>query len=193
MKSLKPQKGCFLKLIFLDRDGVINKFPGVGHYVIRPEDFEFIPGSIEAIRLLKDAGFELHVISNQGCVTKGEITLKALQDLTQVMLRTVEKGGGKIDGVFYCVHESRDLCECKKPKTALLKQALRGRKADIPSIFFIGDSQEDMQAAENLGCQKLLVLSGRTRETDLETFQPKPDFVKKDLWEAAQWILQRKS
>jgi len=181
-----------LKIIFLDRDGVINSFPGMGAYVTRWEDFYFLPRAIEAIALLSEAGFELNIISNQGCVARGDISLASLNGLTQKMLKEIETGGGKIAGVFYCVHQSSDNCDCKKPKTKLFHDALRSRAVDWKSVYFIGDSVEDMQAGRNLGCQKILVLSGRNGESDVKDFPVKPDDVKKDLWEAAQWILQKK-
>lgn len=181
-----------MKIIFLDRDGVINRFPGMGAYLTRWEDFYFLPGVIDAIALLSQAGFELNIISNQGCVAHGDISLEGLNDITHRMLKKIEAGGGKIAGVFYCVHQTSDNCDCKKPKTKLFHDALRGRTVDLKSVYFVGDSIEDIQAGENLGCQKILVLSGRNGESDLKDFPVKPDVVKKDLWEAAQWILQKK-
>lgn len=181
-----------LKLIFLDRDGVINQFPGIGNYVTRWEDFHFLPRAAEAIALLSKAGYEVNVISNQGCVSRGDLTLEDLQKITGQMLKAVEKIGGKIHGVFYCPHQTNDHCDCKKPKTRLFQDALHGRSVTLKGIYFVGDSVEDMEAAQNLGCGKLLVLSGRNGPADVERFSVKPDVIKKDLWEAASWILQQK-
>ena len=182
-----------MKLVFLDRDGVINEFPGMGAYLTRWEDFHFLPRVIEAVALLSKAGYELNIVSNQGCVARGDISLDGLNEITRKALRQIEAGGGRIAGVFYCIHQSSDNCECKKPKTKLFYDALRGRTVEMRSVYFIGDSVEDMQAGEALGCQKILVLSGRNGESDVQDFPVKLDVVKKDLWEAAQWILQKKS
>ncbi len=183
-----------MNFIFLDRDGVINEFPGKGEYVTRWEDFSFIPNAIDAIRRLKEAGFEIYVVSNQGCVSRGMITLSALHEMTNRMLKDIENQGGKIDGVFYCIHQTSDQCECKKPKTSLFIEAMRGRPVDWESTYFIGDSQEDVEAGKNLGCRTMLVLSGRTHNNqEVERMSLKPDVVKKDLSEAVHWILEKKS
>ncbi len=183
-----------MSVIFLDRDGVINEFPGKGEYVTRWEDFRFIPNAIDAIRRLKEAGFEIHVVSNQGCVSRGLLTLPTLQQMTNRMLKDIENQGGKIDGVFYCIHQTSDQCECRKPKTSLFREATRGRPVAWESTYFIGDSQEDVEAGKNLGCRTMLVLSGRIQNNqEVEGMSFKPDVVKKDLWEAVRWILEEKS
>ena len=183
-----------MRIIFLDRDGVINEFPGKSAYVTRWEDFHFLPNAINAIKLLKEAGYEIHVVSNQGCVSRGLMTLAELQGLTNNMLKSIERNGGAIDGVFYCIHQIEDHCECKKPKTTLFKEAVRGRHVDWESVYFIGDSEEDMEAGKNLGCLTLLVLSGRIGKLEeVQDLNHQPDFVKKDLWDAVRWILQEKS
>ncbi|MBI3252167.1 MAG: HAD-IIIA family hydrolase [Candidatus Omnitrophica bacterium] len=180
------------KFIFLDRDGVINEFPGPGGYVTDWKKFRFIPKSAEAIALLSRAGFEIAVISNQGGVSKGLMTSEDLKRLTRQMLEAVKKKGGKIAGVFYCEHQTSDRCDCKKPKPALFYRAIGGRAADWKSIFFIGDSREDILAGKALGCKTLMVLTGRLKEKDIPALPAKPDAVKKDLWEAARWIIQKK-
>jgi len=186
-------KKRFRKLIFLDRDGVINRFPGFGAYVTSQKAFHWLPGALKAIRRLSEAGFEINVISNQGCVAHRLISVQALRGLTLRMLKEIKKAGGEVQGVFCCPHKTSDGCLCKKPNIVLFKKALRRRRFDLEKVFFIGDSKEDVQASKNLGCQALLVLSGRTRRKDLKTFEPKPDVVKKNLLEAALWITQKKS
>ncbi|MBI4352882.1 MAG: HAD-IIIA family hydrolase [Candidatus Omnitrophica bacterium] len=181
------------RVVFLDRDGVINRFPGIGNYVTRREDFRFLPRVREAVRLLNDAGFELKVLSNQGCVSHGLLTKKELEVITRKMLAGIEKKGGRIKGVHYCPHRTADHCRCKKPETGLFKKAVGWRKFDFSKTYFVGDSREDVEAGRRIGCRTLLVLSGRTKKKDLAVFQPKPDLVKKDLWEAAKWIIQEKS
>jgi len=114
--------------------------------------------------------------------------------MTREMLVAVEAEGGKICGVFYCLHETKDQCECKKPKTGLFQEAARDRVIDFRSTFFIGDSAEDVEAGEAIGCKKVLVLSGRTRGAhEAAQFPSKPDVIKKDILEAAQWILANES
>ncbi|MGH7198652.1 MAG: D-glycero-alpha-D-manno-heptose-1,7-bisphosphate 7-phosphatase [Candidatus Omnitrophota bacterium] len=179
------------KILFLDRDGVINRFPGMGFYVTRQKDFHFLPNALRALGFLTRAGYELNVISNQGCVARKLITRAGLDRLTQRMKRIVEKKGGRLR-VFYCTHQQSDDCACKKPKTKLFKKAIRGRKIDLRAAYFIGDSEEDVMAGKGLGCKTVLVLSGRNKRRDVGKFSVKPDFIKKDLWEAARWIIRKK-
>lgn len=180
-----------MKLIFLDRDGVINEFPGFGNYVVALDQFKLIPSSVSAIAALKQAGYEINVISNQGCVSRKLITPEALEEITNHMRSEIEKSGGKLDGVFYCPHQTSDNCECRKPKTGLLKKAVGSRSIDVGSAYFIGDSEEDMQAGREFGCKTILVLSGRSRAGDLPNFSTKPDFIKDNLAQAVQWLLQK--
>ncbi len=179
-------------IVFLDRDGVINAFPGKGQYVTRQENFQFLPRALEAVRLLTEADCEIYVISNQGCVSRGLITEKALGEMTERMLEEIRAHGGNIQKVYYCFHQKLDNCECKKPKIKLFLEVLGNRKPDMKQVFFVGDSEEDLGAAKNLGCQGILVLSGKTTAEDLSNFPLTPDVVRNDLYEAAQWIIQKK-
>jgi D-glycero-D-manno-heptose 1,7-bisphosphate phosphatase len=181
------------KIIFTDRDGVINEFPGMGNYVTRWDQFRFLPKAVEALALLTRAGYEIHVISNQGCVSRGLVTREDLEEITRRMEGEIQKAGGKLAGVFYCLHQVSDHCDCKKPKTSLFEKALKGRAVPRREIYFIGDTQEDIEASRNLGCQSVLVLSGKVKEEGIGRLNPPPEHVKKDLWDAAQWILAKKS
>lgn len=182
-----------MALVLLDRDGVINEFPGVGAYVTSWEMVRFVPKAKEALALLTRAGYDTAVISNQGCVARGMITREGLDALTGRMMGEIEAAGGKLGSAFYCVHQTSDVCECKKPKTGLFHEAMRGRPENPASVYFIGDSEEDMAAGKAFGCRTILVLSGRTRSEDVEKLKTPPDAVKKDLWDAANWIIARAS
>ncbi len=179
------------RVVFLDRDGVINAFPGKGLYVTKSEDLRILPGAASGISILKKAGCDIFVITNQGCVSRKYITAMELESMHGEMRRRLEGEGAVIDGIFYCPHQTSDACECKKPKTALFKKAVEGRGVDFAKTFFVGDSEEDMAAGRAIGCCTVLVLSGRTRECDVEQLVTKPDIVKKDLLEAARWIAEK--
>lgn len=181
-----------MKLLFLDRDGVINQFPGMGYYVTSWKRFRFLPGAKKAIALLSKSGFEIHIISNQGCVARRMITRAGLKLITDRMLGQIRRSGGEISGVHYCPHQATDRCACKKPGTKLFKKAIGRRKVDLKSVYFIGDSKEDVQASKNLGCKSLLVLCGRNRLKNVKDFPVKPDEIKKDLWSAASWLVRKK-
>ena len=99
------------KVIFLDRDGVINEFPGHGNYVTKVKDFHFVPGSLEAIRKLTEEGYAMFVISNQAGVGKGVYSQNKLDRITRYMLKKVNKKDGKIQKVFYCTHRSDRGCD----------------------------------------------------------------------------------
>ena len=152
---------------------------------------KLIPRAAEAVALLTQAGYELHIISNQGCVSHGLLTSARLNKMTKRMLHEIRKAGGRIKRVHYCPHKSVDGCRCKKPQTLMLRRALNGRRLDRRKIVFIGDSVEDMGAGKSFGCRTVLVLSGRNKKRDVPLLAFKPDFVKKNLWEAALWLTKR--
>jgi histidinol-phosphate phosphatase family protein len=118
--------------------------------------------------------------------------LEELNEMTDEMKADIEAAGGRINGVFYCLHQKSDGCDCKKPKTKLFLEAVKGRKVDFKDVYFIGDSREDIEAGKALGCNTVLVLSGRTQPADMAAFEPKPGAVKNDLLEAVTWILSKK-
>ena len=156
-----------MSLIFLDRDGVINRFPGKDRYVTSFSHFSFLPGVKLAVRLLSEAGHELVVISNQGGVSRGTITEKKLWLMTRRMLASLERAGGNIRKVFYCTHQTSDACGCKKPKLGLIRKAVGHRRGLLKKAYFIGDSKEDVETAAGAGCRSILVLSGRSKKKDI--------------------------
>ena len=181
------------QLVFVDRDGVINRFPGKGAYVTKDSDLVLLPQALKGLRALTEAGYDIAVISNQGCVSRGLITKKALKSMTDRMRKDIRAAGGKIKKVFYCYHQTSDQCRCKKPKTLLFETAIKGYRIPRKKIFFLGDSQEDIQAAKNFGCRSILVLSGRLKKKDIPHLETKPDFVHKNLWEASKWLIEKRS
>ncbi|MFA4991765.1 MAG: HAD-IIIA family hydrolase [Candidatus Omnitrophota bacterium] len=178
------------KIIFLDRDGVINKDPGFGDYVKSWREFKFLPGAIDAIRLLNKNGYDIHVISNQAGVAKGLFTQEDLDEITGNMLEEIEARGGEIKSVSYCVHAADAGCDCRKPKTGLIKKAVEGLDADFKKIYFIGDSRLDVGAGRNAGCKTVLLLTGKERPEDIGKFEHRPDFIKNNLLEAVRWVLR---
>lgn len=183
------------KIIFLDRDGVINREPGKRDYVLDWKYFKFLPGALRAIRLLSQAGYTLYIISNQGCVNHGLITKSKLKEITARMIKEIRANGGSIQGVHYCIHRKVDACRCKKPQIGLLVEALGKRvpKKTASRYHFIGDNEIDVQAGRTFGCQTTLVLCGKTRSrAEARRFVAQPDNIKKNLLETAQWILRSK-
>ncbi len=182
-----------MKVVFLDRDGVINEFPGNGKYVTKLKEFRFIPGSLEALRILTEKDYTIFVISNQAGVAKGVYTRDKLNHITRNMLQEVKTGGGRIKKVFYCTHRSEDGCDCRKPEIGSVRRALELMNKTIRSAqraFFIGDTEVDILAGHNAGCKTIFVLSGREDRRHMRGWTVKPDFIAQNLLEAAQIISQ---
>jgi D-glycero-D-manno-heptose 1,7-bisphosphate phosphatase len=182
-----------MRAIFLDRDGVINRYPGHKKYVTSLKQFRLLPGVKHALRRLSREGFTLLVISNQAGVGRGIYSQRTLDRITRSMLTRIAAAGGRITHVYYCTHRKELNCRCRKPRPGLLYQA----KKDFPKIeleksFFIGDSIRDVLAAHSAGCKSILVLSGREKLSNRKHWQAQPDFVFKHLSEAAAFILGRK-
>lgn len=184
------------KVVFLDRDGVINRFPGNGGYVTRIKDFHFLPGALAAIRLLTEKGFKIFVVSNQAGVNRGIYSQKKLDQITRHMLRYVTRTGGKIKRVFYCTHTPDENCDCRKPRIGSLERAFKlvgVQPHGAHQLFFVGDAQMDMQAGRRGGCTTILVLSGKENRRSLRRWRCRPDFVVKDLWEATKIMTDENS
>ncbi len=159
-----------MKLIILDRDGVINE--DSPDFVKSPEEWHAIPGSLEAIALMNHANISVAIASNQSGIARGlfsEITLDAIH---QKMAHELMAHQGYIDRIFYCPHGPNDHCECRKPKPGLLLQAMQYFNIAPEDTYFVGDSQRDIDAAIAAHCQPVLVRSGNgsnTRITDAST------------------------
>lgn len=184
------------KVIFLDRDGVINEFPGHGNYVTKVKDFRFVPGALKAIRKLTEEGFTLFVISNQAGVGKGIYSQDKLNRINRFMLKGVERSKGKIKKVFYCTHRSDVGCGCRKPEIGSIKKAFQSLNRNLShakGAFFIGDTDLDMMAGHNAGCQTIFVLSGKENRRSINRWKVKPDFIARDLKEASEIIANENS
>ncbi len=181
-----------MKPIFLDRDGVINKDPGgwTKHsYVTNWQEFNFIPGSKEAIRDLTDSGYEIMILSNQAGINRGFFTKDDLNDINARMLKEINATGGRIRSTHYCPHKSDERCGCRKPQIGLFNQAAKDLKIDFAKTFFIGDGSTDIEAGKGIGCKTILLLSGKSKLEDVKKWAVKPDYIKKDLRDAVDWIL----
>lgn len=174
-----------MKIIFLDRDGVINRYPGDKQYVTSLKKFRFLSGAKKAIAKLNRKGFKVFVASNQGGVGKGAYAQKTLDFITEKMLREIERCGGKIEKVYYCTHRKQDNCVCRKPKIGLLKKASREFRFKLKGAYFIGDTIRDIITAKRSGCQSVLVLSGKEKLNNRNNWKVQPDFVFKDLKQAS--------
>jgi D-glycero-D-manno-heptose 1,7-bisphosphate phosphatase len=147
------------KVVFIDRDGVINR--NRGSHVKRWEEFVFLPGAIEALAELTKHGFLSIVLTNQAAVNRGIIPRETLEAIHSRMLERVEAAGARIDAVFYCPHRPDEHCSCRKPQPGLLYQAAERFGVDLLSSYLVGDAVTDVMAAKSAGCWPILVMSGR--------------------------------
>lgn len=145
------------KVLFLDRDGVINKKPKKADYVKKWNQFQFLPGSIEAIKLLNNKGYKAFIISNQSGIARGMMTRQDLDSIHHKMQQELKKHGVKIDGIYVCPHGWDDGCGCRKPKPGLLYQASGEHLIDLTKTIFIGDDEKDMIVGDVAGCKTILV------------------------------------
>jgi histidinol-phosphate phosphatase family protein len=148
--------------ILLDRDGVLNRRPPRAEYIRRPDEFVWLPGALDALRLLTEGGYRLFVISNQAGVARGAMTEADLMAVEERMLADADAAGARIDGAYYCRHDWDAGCECRKPLPGMLFQAQRDHYLDLSRTPFIGDDDRDGQAAERAGTPFIQVTDDRS-------------------------------
>ena len=148
-----------MKLVILDRDGVINE--DTGDYVKSPEEWRPIPGSLEAIAKLHQADWRVVIASNQSAIGRGLVTLETLGRIHRKMDDALEELGGRIDGLFFCPHAPGARCRCRKPNPGLLEDIGRRLHVELTGVPFIGDTLKDVDAAQAVGARAILVLTGK--------------------------------
>jgi len=138
------------KVLFLDRDGVINEERG--EHTFRQQDFRFVNGFFDSVKKFVKSGYELIIITNQSGITKGLYTHEELLNLHSWMLQEFTKNGLSVLEVFYCPHFTElGKCICRKPNSNMLERAIAKYKVDVAKSYMIGDSQRDIQAAAKVG------------------------------------------
>lgn len=177
-----------MKLIILDRDGVINH--DSPSYIKSPDEWKPIPGSLEAIALLNQAGYRVLVATNQSGVGRGLFDMATLNAIHDKMHRALGLAGGRIDGIFYCPHTQDAGCSCRKPKPGLLDEIARRFGVSLDGVPAIGDSLRDLQAAVAVGAQPILVLTGKGKKTRKDDGLPDGTVVYANLAEAVHSLLQ---
>jgi histidinol-phosphate phosphatase family protein len=173
------------KAVFLDRDGTINE--QVEGYLTSWSEFKFIPGVLDALKRLAESDYKIIVISNQSAVARGMFSVEALEGIHERMLAGVESAGGRIDGIYVCMHHPDDGCSCRKPGTGLVELAKESFDIDLKESWFVGDKTVDIQTGVNAGCKTILVETGYAGGDGL--FVVQPDYRVADLLEAVGGIL----
>jgi D-glycero-D-manno-heptose 1,7-bisphosphate phosphatase len=148
--------------VILDRDGVLNRKPPQAQYVLKWTDWEWCPGSLEALRLLCRAGYRTIVASNQPGIGRGLMSEADLEAIHDRMKCEIAHAGGRVDAIYYCPHDWQEGCDCRKPKPGLLYKAQRDFHLDLARTPFIGDDERDAEAALAAECPFLRVSDTRS-------------------------------
>lgn len=175
------------KLVILDRDGVIN-FDSA-NYIKSPDEWRPLPGSLEAIARLTQAGYRVVVATNQSGVGRGLLDMATLNAIHDKLHKAVAAAGGRIDALFFCPHTAESECACRKPKPGMLQEIAARYNADLKDVPAIGDSLRDLEAAMAVGARPILVLTGKGAKTREDGGLPKHTEVYADLAEAAARLL----
>lgn len=146
----------------MDRDGVINA--DSAEFIKSADEWQPLPGSLEALARLRAAGFTVAVASNQSGVGRGLLSLETLAEIHRAMYRQVEAAGGRIDRVFFCPHHPDEGCDCRKPRAGLFRQIAAHYGVDLTGVPAIGDSGRDIEAARVAGARPILVRTGNRLE-----------------------------
>ena len=180
------------KIVFLDRDGVINK--DSPDYIKSWSEFTFLPGSLEAIKTLTQNEFKIIIISNQSIINRKMISVQELDHIFSRMKAAIESEGGRITAIYYCPHVPEDRCLCRKPLPGLIRQAQLTHHIDLSTTVMVGDSAKDIECAKRAGCGKTILVktgNGAAAEKQLAAAKLFPDVVVRNLLDAADWIINQ--
>jgi D-glycero-D-manno-heptose 1,7-bisphosphate phosphatase len=180
-----------MKLVILDRDGVINY--DSAQFIKNPAEWKPIPGSLEAIAALNQAGYRVAIASNQSGIGRGLFDMTTLNAIHDKMQRALAQAGGRIDALFYCPHAAESNCSCRKPKPGMHEEIARRFGVDLKGVPNVGDSLRDLEAGFLLGCEPILVRTGKGEATLKAGGLPAGTQVFANLAEAAQYIIHRNS
>lgn len=177
-----------MKLIVLDRDGVINV--DSASFIKSPAEWKPVPGSLEAIARLHQADYRVVVATNQSGVGRNLFDMDTLNAIHQKMHHAVAAVGGRIDAVFYCPHTADDKCGCRKPKAGMFRRIASCFNLDMTGVPAVGDSLRDLQAAAEVGAAPYLVLTGKGQKTQADGDLPSGTQVFPDLASVVDALLE---
>jgi D-glycero-D-manno-heptose 1,7-bisphosphate phosphatase len=162
-------------------------------YLNHVSRFRILPHAADSIRLLNQAGLAVIVVTNQSGVGRGYFPESLVHTVHELMTRQLEAAGAHLNAVYYCPHNSADGCDCRKPKTGMLKRAAQEHAIDLHESFVVGDRHGDIELARRAGARGILVRSGYGEGEYLwnaSKWEFQPDFVAADLRDAVHWILR---
>lgn len=183
-----------MKLIIYDRDGTLNE--DRDDYVTSADEWQPIPGALEAVARLTQAGWHAVVATNQSGLGRGLFDMAALNAMHLKLNQHLAAAGGRLDAIFFCPHVPSDECDCRKPLPGLMQQIGERYAIDLKTVPAVGDSLRDLQAARAAGCEPHLVLTGKAAAMDeaeraAMLAQVPGTIVHKDLTAFADLILRR--
>lgn len=178
------------RAVFLDRDGTIAEETGYVNHVSR---FSVFPFAAAAIRRLNEAGIPVIVITNQSGVARGFFPEEMIHRVHEKMTTVLATGGARVDGIYYCPHDSSVECECRKPNPGMPQRAAREHNLELEGSFLVSDRFVDLDMGKKSGCRSILVMTGYGRgeyEWNRGRWPHLPDVVVEDLTGAVEWILK---
>ena len=176
-----------MKLIILDRDGVIN-FDS-DQFIKSAEEWLPIPGSLEAIARLNQAGYRVAVATNQSGIGRGLFDMPTLNVIHDKMHKACAQVGAHIDAIFFCPHTNDAQCNCRKPKSGMLEEIAERYGMSLQGVPAVGDSLRDLEAATRLGAKPYLVLTGKGKKTQDKGGLPEGTLVYPDLAAVAATLI----
>jgi D-glycero-D-manno-heptose 1,7-bisphosphate phosphatase len=179
-----------MKLVILDRDGVINQ--DSDKYIKSPAEWQPLPGSIEAIARLHQGGFRIVVATNQSGIGRGLFDMATFNAMNDKMMEMVFRQGGRIDALFFCPHTDAENCNCRKPKTGMYEEIAARYHVDLKGVPCVGDAMRDLRVAEAVGAQPILVLTGKGKLTKEAGGMPRKTQVFADLAEVSRHLVAAK-
>ncbi len=187
-RTPQDDKAKINRLVFIDRDGVINVDP-IGDYIKTWKQFRFERGALSALKKLTERDYKIILISNQAGIGDGVYPEPALWDIHEKMLGVFKKRGIKIRASYFCLHGKQAGCKCRKPETGLFKKAVKGIRFDRKKTFFIGDKLTDIEAGKRFKIRTILVRTGHGKSDELKlTPELQPDYIVNRLPDAVKLL-----
>lgn len=178
-----------MKLIVLDRDGVINY--DSDQFIKKPDEWEPLPGSLSAIARLNQADYRVVVATNQSGIGRGLFDMAVLNAIHEKMYKSCALAGAHLDAVFFCPHTSESKCNCRKPQSGMMEEICRRyQRPDLSGVPVVGDSLRDLQSGCKVGATPYLVLTGKGKRTQAAGGLPEGTVICDDLAQAVDNILK---
>ncbi|SDW94682.1 D-glycero-beta-D-manno-heptose 1,7-bisphosphate 7-phosphatase [Nitrosomonas communis] len=178
-----------MKLIILDSNGVINEASQT--FITSLDEWKPIPGSLEAISRLTQAGYRVIIATNQSGIGRGLLDMTTFNAINDKMFKAVHHAGGRIDALFFCPHTEQDKCHCRKPEIGMFQEIMQRYSNDLKGVPAVGDSLRDLQAAVEVEAIPILVLTGKGEMTHANGNLPESTQIFADLASVVDTLVKR--